>query len=143
MNELLEADFAQIEHVNQIIYNNINHVSWSCFDTQYLIREHKKLLERLYSDAQTVSSLCVGTYDESNPKNSKITKNITNVRYNSFLVSITKLSNGYRYDFEVRNALWDGGYVVTKSKNSSDDADEKFSSSLYLFFLEQNSMKFS
>lgn len=129
MNELLEADFAQIEHVNQIIYNNMNHVSWSCFDTQYLIREHKKLLERLYSDAQTVSSLCVGTYDESNPKNSKITKNITNVRYNSSLVSITKLSNGYRYDFEVRNALWDGGYVVTKSKNSSDDADEKFSSS--------------
>ncbi len=129
MNELLEADFAQIEHVNQIIHNNLNHVSWSCFDTHYLIREHKKLLERLYSNAETVASMCVGTYDENNPKNSRITKSIADVRYNSSIVSITKLSNGYKYDFEIRNALWDGGYVITKSKNSSEDEDELFSSS--------------
>lgn len=126
MVELLEADFAQIEHVNQIIHNNMNHDQWSCFDTHFLIREHKKLLERMYSNATTVANLCVGTYDESNPKNSKITKDIKNVRYNSFLVSITKITGGYRYDFEIRNSLWNGDYKIMKSKNTSSEKDVYF-----------------
>ena len=127
--ELLEADFAQIEHVNQIIYDNLHHVSWSCFDTHHLIKAHKDMLSRLYTNQATIEEKMIGTYDSSNPKNSRITKNITDVRYDSFLVSVTQLDGGVRYDFEIRNALWDGSYKVTKSKNSSDEADVNFDAS--------------
>ena len=124
--QLLEADFAQIEHINQIIHNNLNHISWSCFDTQYLIEAHNELLERLHPNNQeAIDENKIGTYNSTNPSKSKITKNVVDVRYNSAIVSITKITNGHRYDFEIRNALWDGGYKITKSKDKSTDEDEE------------------
>ena len=124
--QLLEADFAQIEHINQIIHNNSKHYSWDCFDTKYLIKEYDNLLSKLYTSTSTINSKRIGTYNKSNPGQSKLTKNVVDVRYNSFIVNITKLDNGYRYEFEIRNSLWDGGYKVTKSKNNSSDEDEYY-----------------
>ena len=125
--QLLEANFAQLEHINQIIHNNLEHLSWSCFDTHYLIEEHNKLLNKLYKSQSTINSKKIGTYDANNPKNSKVTTNVVDARYESFIVNITKLAdNKFRYTFEIRNSLWDGGYKVTKSKNNDSDADETF-----------------
>ena len=124
--QLLEANFAQLEHINQIIHNNMHHLSWSCFDTHYLIEEHNKLLQKLYTSQSTINSKKIGTYDANNPKASKITKNVVDARYESFIVNITKITGGFQYDFEIRNSLWDGGYKVTKSKNNDSDEDETF-----------------
>ena len=110
-HHLLEADFAQIEHVNQVIHNNINHDSWECFDTALLLEQFPQF----------------GTYNSSNPKTSKITKNVTEVRFNSFIVNIDTISytnpKAYMYTFEVRNALWDGVYKITRSKNDNSESD--------------------
>ncbi|RAP45811.1 MAG: hypothetical protein BZ134_00365 [Methanosphaera sp. SHI1033] len=110
-HHLLEADFAQIEHINQIIHNNIIHDSWECFDTALLLEQHPQY----------------GVYNSTNPRSSKITKNVTDVRYNSFLVNIDTISyadyKAYMYTFEVRNVLWDGAYKITRSKNNNNDPD--------------------
>lgn len=124
--EYLENNFAQIEHVNQIIANNIDHASWDCFDTVELLKQFPQL----------------GHYDSDNPENSylqlptdltnyrgKTVLSHSNIRYNSFIVTIQKFwaknekdvtEQWYRYIFEVRNSLWDGIYVIKKSYKDSD-----------------------
>lgn len=112
--EFLEEDFAQIEHLNQIIYNNLTHESWDCFDTALLL-EQQKIFGKTW-----------GTYDAQNPKNSKITQNVKDIRYNGMIVNIEILSDGYIYTFDVRNALWDGTYKITHSKNNNVEEDVPF-----------------
>ena len=126
---LLEADFAQIEHINQIIHNNMNHDSWSCFDTHLLLKARGEILKKMYTSQANITAHMFGEYNSSNPKMSRITGDFKNVRYDSFIVNITKLTNGFQYKFEVRNALWDGTYKVTKSKNDSSEEDESFEKS--------------
>lgn len=125
--ELLEADFAQIEHINQILYNSSGYEGWMCFDTHHLIQAYNEILQIQYpSNTSQQNSNKIGTYDENNPSNSRITKEIKDVRYDSFIVSCEKVTNGWKYTFEIRNALWDGTYKVTKSKNNYNDDDIYF-----------------
>ena len=126
--EYIENDFAQIEHINQIIHNNSKHSSYDCFDVVELVKQFPEL----------------GYYDKNNPENSYLiipenVKNIrlepvnghTHLRYNSFIISIERvygeLINGkqeefFQYTFEVRNALWDGTFVLTKSYKDNKGA---------------------
>ena len=135
--EYIENDFAQVEHINQIIANNANHESWDCFDTTELLKQYPQL----------------GNYDSSNPSLSKIiipdnvlnirgesVSSHDNIRYNSFIVTISKfkeentggeLIEYYQYIFEVRNALWDGIYQLTKTTKNDDGEYELFNSSDY------------
>jgi len=125
--EYLEHDFAQIEHVNQIIANNISHDSWECFDTTELIRQQPLF----------------GVYNEDNPEESTITLSpndptgltpsaYENIRYNSLLVSISAVLSGdnkeeyYVYRFEVRNSLWTGNFVLSKTRKGTDGEYETF-----------------
>lgn len=104
---IVEQDFAQIEHINQIIYDNLHFDGWECFDTSLLLAEYPEY----------------GVYDEETPSNSRITSNVVDVRYNSLIVNISIEDDHYLYSFEVRNALWNGEYKITHSKtdNSNDD----------------------
>ena len=124
--EYLENDFAQIEHVNQIVANNLKHDSWDCFDTTKLLEQHPEL----------------GVYNTNNPPESyveipankkdtrgKLITEFPNIRYNSILVSIKKLEDYYVYTFEVRNSLWDGQFKVTKTRKNNDGDYETFSDS--------------
>ena len=106
---LIEHDFAQLEHINQVIYNNQHYEYWEVFDT-------KDLIEYLPS---------CGTYNKSDPKSSEVTSNVVDIRYNSIIVNIntTLYSDAYLYTFEVRNALWDGNYKIVHSKNEDSDDD--------------------
>ncbi|MBO7210105.1 MAG: hypothetical protein J6V44_03710 [Methanobrevibacter sp.] len=124
--KLLEADFAQIEHINQIIYDNSSHNSWACFDTHLMLEARLEQLKKIYTSQTTINNNMRGTYNSSNPKMSRITNSFIDVRYDSFIVNITKLTNGYEYKFEIYNALWDGTYKISKSKNSASDPDEPF-----------------
>ena len=104
VHRLIEHDFAQLEHINQVIYNNQNYEYWEVFDTQYLLKE-------------TGSSY--GTFNTNDPKSSEITKNVVDVRYNSLIVNIntSSYSDAYLYTFQVYNELWDGQYKIIHSKN--------------------------
>lgn len=107
MVKLLEADFAQLEHINQIIHNNVKYEGYLCFDTALLLEQAPQY----------------GTYNSNNPKNSKITKNVVDVRYDSIIVNVNTKSytDAYLYTFEVRNILWDGTYYISQSKNTDDE----------------------
>lgn len=106
MVKLLEADFAQLEHINQIIYNNSKYEGYLCFDTALLLEQAPQY----------------GTYNSTNPKNSKITKNVKDVRYDSLIVNVNTKSynNAYLYTFEVRNILWDGTYYISQSNPNNE-----------------------
>lgn len=129
--EYLENDFAQIEHINQVIANNLDHESWDCFDTYELLRQFPHL----------------GTFQEGKPEQSflVIPDNVKNIydepvngfsfiRYNSFIISIKKgtvKENGknveyYEYTFEVRNTLWDGTYKISKTFKDKNGEYVKF-----------------
>lgn len=131
--EFLENDFAQVEHINQIIANNSNHESWDCFDTTYLLRQCPQL----------------GYYDSANPENSYIiipdgvktvrAETVTShneIRYNSFIISIEKVvinnETCFQYTFEVRNSLWDGQYVISKTTKDANGDYEKFNEDEYV-----------
>lgn len=122
--EYIESDFAQIEHVNQVIANNLKHESWDCFDTYELLKQYPEL----------------GVFKENNRQQTKLSipNNVKNIygetvqkhsfiRYNYMVISVekgtTKQNNVnveyYRYTFEVRNKLWDGTYKITKSYPNS------------------------
>ncbi|WP_455644814.1 hypothetical protein [Methanosphaera sp.] len=126
MKELLEADFAQIEHINQIIVNNLQHDSWDCFDTALLLKQFPGF----------------GTYNSSNPKESVITENIVDLRYNSLLVNITTSTSATEYTFSVRNTLWDGTYRITHSKNDSSEEDVTFTKGrVTIVKIDENTIK--
>lgn len=108
--ELLESDFAQIEHLNQVLYNNRSHDSWDCFDTAYLLEQYPEY----------------GSYNSTTPANSTLTKKVVDLRYNSMIVNVKHESNRSIYNFEVRNSLWDGTYNITHSMNTELDKTKNF-----------------
>lgn len=109
--ELLEADFAQIEHLNQVLYNNRGHDSWDCFDTTYLLEQYPEY----------------GTYNNSTPENSTLSRDVVDLRYNSMIVNVKHENDRSIYSFEVRNSLWDGTYHITHSMNTTLDDNKNFS----------------
>ena len=134
--EYIENDFAQIEHVNQVIANNLKHESWDCFDTYELLKQCPEL----------------GIFKENNRQQTKlvIPNNVKNIygetvkkhsfiRYNYLIVSIEKGTTTenkktveyFRYTFEVRNKLWDGTYKITKSYPNSKGEYESIPTNKY------------
>lgn len=102
--ELLEADFAQLEHVNQVIYNNSTYTGWSCFDTADLIDAHN-----FFGNPSTHQL----TWDNTTSR--------SNIRYNFFIVSIEKESSTItKYTFEVHNTLWNGRVQINKSRSDEN-----------------------
>ena len=123
--EYLESDFAQIEHVNQVLKNVLEKKdtrdSWDCFDTSLL-------LEQYHIDNQIPKKVQFGVYDPDHPVNTRITFPTTNktvrgelinsynqIRYNYMIVTIENHNEStdtnkqfIRYIFEIRNSLWDG-----------------------------------
>lgn len=126
MTDYIEAPFAQLEHINQILHNNIDYEGWIYFDTHLLLEQSPKY----------------GTYNSSDPKSSKITKNVKDVRYDSIIVNVdtTSVSNAYVYTFEVRNQLWDGNYRYMHSKNNDSDDDVAFAGTVQAVKVDSNTL---
>ena len=102
--ELLEADFAQLEHINQVIHNNTTYTGWSCFDTADLIDAYN-----VFGNPTTHQL----TWDNTTSRN--------NIRYNFFIVSIEKESSTItKYTFEVHNTLWNGRVQINKSRSDEN-----------------------
>lgn len=122
---------AQIEEINQTIYNHRGHDSWYCFDTAYLLQQQEDL------------GFIWGKYNDTDMGKSKCYVKLKDIRYD-FLIINTELIRVYKkdkdgnilvsdsgqkvidwsqsgtvYTFTVRNTLWDGTIKVSKSMSSS------------------------
>lgn len=98
---MLENPPAQVEHINQIIYNTRGYDDWFCFDTAYLLEQYPNF----------------GIYNKTNPGKSKIQRNCKDIRYNFIILNIKITPNYVQYQFDVRNTLWDGNYKISRSMN--------------------------
>ncbi len=140
-NEYLENDFAQIEHLNQIVANNINHESMECFDTAELIRQFPSLgvYDAEHPDRSYIQiKYSLPKNNAGNPKNTRHedVNGFSRIRYNSFIVTIRKIFDDddeeyYQYIFEVRNSLWDGYYTLSKSYKNANGGYDTFDENSY------------
>ncbi|RAP46456.1 MAG: hypothetical protein BZ136_07560 [Methanosphaera sp. rholeuAM74] len=104
--ELLESDFAQIEHLNQIVYNNPRHTSWECFDTQCVIEEFPG-------------------YAGTGSHSGELYHDVVDMRYNTLLVNVTHSGSSTEYVFDVRNALWTGNYRIVPTSEEATLGDDE------------------
>ena len=110
-----EQEPAQIEEINQCIYNHRFHKSWYYFDTYYIVKQAPQF----------------GHFDEENPEksylfqgkdnNNNAVKKLLDIRYDFLYMDITQdtTKETVTYDIEVRNSLWDGKLVIYKSQTTT------------------------
>lgn len=97
---------AQLEEINQCIYNHQNHDSYYCFDTKELLAQQTKVGRNW------------GTYNSKNPGLSTLTRDLSDVRYDFLILNVLHKEDSTIYTFSVRNTLWDGSYIVHKSNSN-------------------------
>ena len=129
----LENDFAQLEHINQIIANNLHHESWDCFDTTELLKQYPHLGTINTTD---ITRSFINIPDGVRGVRGEVVNEHHQIRYNSFIVTIKHYwelnENGVnteytKYTFEIRNSLWDGNYKLFKSYKTADGKFQAFS----------------
>ena len=113
--DMWEQKPAQLEEINQCIYNHRFHKSWHYFDTYYIVKQAPQF----------------GHYDSENPEksylfqgkdeNNNAAKKLLDIRYDFLYLDITQdeTANTVTYDIEVRNSLWDGKIAVYKSQTTN------------------------
>jgi hypothetical protein len=104
---------AQIEEINQCIYNHRHYNGWYYFDTVHIVKQAPQF----------------GHYDEEHPENSYLfqgnttnnntAKKLLDIRYDFLYMDIYQEGDSVIYDIEVRNSLWDGKLIVYKSQTTT------------------------
>lgn len=112
--DMWEQKPAQIEEINQCIYNHRYYKGWYYFDTYYIVKQAPQF----------------GHYDEKTPEksylfqgntsNNNAAKKLLDIRYDFLYMDISQneTEGSVIYDIEVRNSLWDGKVIVYKSQTT-------------------------
>ena len=112
--DLWEQKPAQIEEINQCIYNHRSHSSWYYFDTMYIVKQAPQF--GFYDGFKPGNSYLFQGHTE----NSNASKQLLDIRYDFIYMDITQdqQAGTVTYDMQIRNTLWDGKYIITKSQTN-------------------------